>query len=116
MRPLLDRIRDLIALTESPNENEARNAAIAAVRLIRKHRIVLSVPSGSKEKAVPAARKRSSARGVRTVTNPAERIVAPLGGDCLHCGARYRAGQTVFWFRAGGGMHVTCYDESRAAR
>ena len=56
-------------------------------------------------------RKRSSGRGVKRVADPPERIVAPLGGECVECGSRYRAEQPIYWFASGGGMHVKCYEE-----
>jgi hypothetical protein len=48
---------------------------------------------------------------VRRVADPAERIKAPLGGECTRCHGRYRAGQEVFWFSSGGGMHPACFEE-----
>jgi hypothetical protein len=42
---LLDRIRDLIALSSSPSENEARNAAYEACKLLREHKVELALPS-----------------------------------------------------------------------
>lgn len=36
---ILERVRQLVALTASPNENEARNAAALACRLIRDHKL-----------------------------------------------------------------------------
>jgi hypothetical protein len=45
------------------------------------------------------------------VVDVPEQIVAPLGGDCVECGGRYRAEQTIFWLPSGGGMHVKCFVE-----
>jgi len=56
-------------------------------------------------------RSRSSGRGVKRVADPPERIVAPLGGECVECGARYRAESPIYWFASGGGMHVKCFEE-----
>ena len=127
MKNVVERVSQLIALATSPNENEARNAALLAVQLIRKHRIVLSMPtSGSgaiprprpRTKSDPGRpadggvrRSRSSGRGNKRVADPPEKIVAPLGGECVECGSRYRADTTVYWFAAGGGMHTKCYEE-----
>ena len=44
MSSVLPKIYKLIALTENPNENEARSAAYQAVRLIREHKIILTDP------------------------------------------------------------------------
>jgi hypothetical protein len=125
VKNVVDRVMQLMALTTSPNDNEARNAAMLAVQLIRKHRLVLSLPT-SVSGGVPRARtksdpgraegpatrrSRSSGRGVKRVADPPERIIAPLGGECVECGSRYRADTTIYWFASGGGMHAKCYEE-----
>jgi hypothetical protein len=136
VRSVVEKVEQLMSLATSPNEHEARNAALLAVQLIRKHRLVLSMPAqgaprartrsepgrseeGAARPRTPspspsppnARRSRSSGRGVKRVADPPERIVAPLGGECVECGARYRAEQAIYWFAAGGGMHVKCYEE-----
>ena len=127
MKNVVERVTQLIALATSPNENEARNAALLAVQLIRKHRIVLTMPIGGSSPSIPRARtksepgrpadgagsrrSRSSGRGNKRVADPPEKIVAPLGGECVECGSRYRADTTIYWFAAGGGMHTKCFEE-----
>lgn len=107
---VLERIQKLIALASSPNEHEARTAAVLAAKLIRQHRVVLALPpatpgAGAKKKTP------GSKRGVKQVADVPDRIASPLGGDCTYCGARYRAGAQVYWFSSGGGMHPACYQE-----
>lgn len=134
VRNVIERVEQLIALASSSNENEARTAALLAVQLIRKHGLVLVHPSGedarSRVKPDPGTRTTSrneaarsergarpkSTRGARRVADPPEKIVAPLGGECVHCGGRYRADATVYWFASGGGMHPRCFDEWSRAR
>ncbi|MBX3186609.1 MAG: DUF2786 domain-containing protein [Labilithrix sp.] len=127
MKNVVERVEQLIALATSPNENEARNAAMLAVQLIRKHRLVLSIPAANagssarartksdsaREAQQPSSgRKRSrSSKGNKRVVDPPEKIVAPLGGECVHCGSRYRADTTIYWFASGGGMHPKCFEE-----
>lgn len=41
MKDVIAQIHHLIALTDSPNENEARNAAMQVCRLIREHEVFL---------------------------------------------------------------------------
>lgn len=41
---ILEKINFLISLSESANENEARNAALQAVKLIRKYKFPISQP------------------------------------------------------------------------
>jgi hypothetical protein len=129
---VLERVEQLIALASSPNENEARNAALLAVQLIRKHRLVVTMPrtksdpsaaahrNDREEKPAPGPpssaasnrnpRRRSSPRGVKRVVDLPDKIVAPLGGECIECGGRYRAEQTILWFSSGGGLHVKCFE------
>jgi hypothetical protein len=127
LKNVVERVERLIALATSPNENEARNAALLAVQLISKHRLVLTMPPATPGSGVarprapsnpgrpaehaPAKRSRSSSKGNKRVADPPERIVAPLGGECVECGTRYRADQPIYWFASGGGMHVKCYEE-----
>jgi hypothetical protein len=113
MASVLERLERLIALTESPNANEARNAAMLAVRLIREHHIKLALPAEPKTRPSPSGgvRKKTpgSARSKRAPDTPTE-IKSPLGGDCVECGGRYRAGSQVFWMQSGGGMHPKCFE------
>ncbi len=118
MSSILERVQRLIALSASSNENEARSAAMLAARLIREHKLVIMAPpkpTGRTGRTPPGgtARRRTpgSKRTVRRVADPAERIKAPLGGECTKCRARYRAGQEIFWFASGGGMHPACFEE-----
>jgi len=46
---VLKRVGDLIALTNNPNEEEARTAAVKATALMREHRLVL-VPESEIER------------------------------------------------------------------
>ncbi len=116
---VLLRLEQLIALASSPNEHEARNAALLAVELIKRHKIELRMPPGrvatpaprNTPRGTPKRKSSGSKRGVRTVADPPERIVAPLGGDCISCGGRYRSDQPIYWFASGGGMHVRCYED-----
>lgn len=50
----LTKIHQLITLASSDNENEARNAAYLACRLIRQHGVTLSLPkASSKDRKAP---------------------------------------------------------------
>jgi hypothetical protein len=117
-----------MALATSPNEHEARTAALLAVQLMKKHKVVLTVPERKAspmprstpqptKRATPQpTRRRSTPRGTKRVVDPPAKIVAPLGGDCFHCGGRYRADQQIFWFDAKGGMHLKCFEEWASSR
>ncbi len=124
MASILDRIQHLLALASSPNENEARNAAVLAAQLIHKHGVLLTMPasrSSGKHAAAKAPeperaastsrRKTPGSKRVKRVADPAERIQSPLGGECIHCGERYKPRESVYWFASGGGMHVRCFED-----
>ncbi|MGO8999657.1 MAG: DUF2786 domain-containing protein [Polyangiaceae bacterium] len=127
MPSILDRVHKLLALAASPNANEARNAAYLAAKLIREHRLELREPAGGARRPTPSGRKatpeptrvktpppkrksHSSKGGVHAVREVPTRITSPLGGDCVVCGKRYRAGSEVFWSDAEGGLHPACID------
>ena len=103
---LLRRVEHLIALSSSPNENEARNAAVLAVRLIRKHGLVISSPASRPSGRTPSR----PGSGGRRAADAVERIRSPLGGECLHCHSRYAAGGEVYWLASGGGVHLRCFE------
>jgi hypothetical protein len=121
MSTVLDRVKKLLALAASPNEHEARTAAVLAAKLIREHGLELvdrrpaarKTPSATR-RATPTTEKRTrkSSGGGRTraVADAPSRIRSPLGGDCCHCGRRYRAGTEIYWFDSRGGMHAECFD------
>lgn len=115
-KTVLTRIQQLMALAASSNEHEARSAALLAVQLMKKHKVVLTVPERkptppSTKRQTPQPRRRSSPKGTKRMHDPPAKIVAPLGGDCFHCGERYRADQQIFWFDAKGGMHIKCFEQ-----
>jgi hypothetical protein len=126
MVTVLERIQHLIALAESPNENEARNAAVLAVKLMKQHRVTFALPAPrtatpTGSSAMPQTPRRpsssqstrrrtpGSAKNKRVADIPAE-IKSPLGGDCIECGSRYRAGSSIYWMQSGGGLHPRCLD------
>jgi hypothetical protein len=59
MTPIVQRVRKLIALTGSPNENEARSAAFLACRLIREHGLDVADGRGGGRHSDRADRERS---------------------------------------------------------
>ena len=134
---VLETLENLLALAGSANENEARNAAVQAVKLIRRHRLVVSFPArtehvfrgrtrsepavevprrptpsaGRKPSPPPREGKRTrSSKKTKPAADPPEKIVAPLGGECIHCKTRYPREASIYWFPAGGGMHARCFD------
>ncbi len=68
---ILVRIRQLVAMTASPNENEARNAAYQACRLLREHGVELSLPKAlaTTQAKAPAPKSKVTQTTVVTVQN-----------------------------------------------
>jgi hypothetical protein len=113
MSAILERVRKLLALAASSNPNEARNAAVLAARLIREHGLeVVERPTrrtpAATRRPTPKERARPSSGSSRRVVDAPTKIKSPLGGDCAHCGRRYRAGTEVHWSDAVGGIHEAC--------
>jgi len=64
----VERVRKLIALTSSPEEAEAKNAAVQACALIRKHELVLVDPT-SGDRPLEDGEESDGERLVRTFTD-----------------------------------------------
>jgi hypothetical protein len=112
---IVDRVNKLLALATSPNMHEARNAALLAAKLIREHDLELREREGVRRKTprpTPKPRRPSSKKNMRVPPI----IESPLGGDCVVCGRRYRAGSEVHWSDAEGGIHTSCIDQWSAKR
>jgi hypothetical protein len=112
---IVDRVNKLIALAASPNLHEARNAAVLAARLIREHNLEIREGREGKRKT-PQPRRPSSKKTKKAhdKTRGLPLIESPLGGECVVCGKRYRAGAEVYWSDAEGGIHPACIDSWQA--
>jgi hypothetical protein len=96
----LDRIRKLIALASSPNENEARNAALLAVTQIRELGVTLSlgttVAGTGESPNIP-------------VDKPSAIIIpSKFAGRCRACSQPFSVGDSVQWVRGKGAAHEAC--------
>ena len=105
MASIVDRVNKLLALAASPNLHEARNAALLAAKLIREHGLEVREREPGR-RATPKPRRPSSKKNARVPPI----IESPLGGECVVCGRRYRAGTEVHWSDAEGGIHTTCIE------
>lgn len=92
------RIHSLLALAMSGNENEARNAAMIAARLIVAEGIVLTAPSELATTGEPST---------SSVLAPTV-IASKYTGVCRSCGAGYGVGERVQWARGKGAAHLAC--------
>jgi hypothetical protein len=111
---IVDRVNKLLALATSPNMHEARNAALLAAKLIREHGLELRERESPRRKtprptprSTPRPKRPSSKKNVRVPPV----IESPLGGDCIVCGRRYKAGTPVHWSDSEGGIHTACIDQ-----
>jgi hypothetical protein len=118
---IVDRVNKLLALATSPNMHEARNAALLAAKLIHEHGLEIRERAASPPESEKPRRKtpRPTPRPTPKPKRPSSKknlrvppiIESPLGGDCVVCGRRYKAGSDVHWSDAEGGIHTTCIDE-----
>lgn len=70
MSPIVQRVRKLVALSGSPNDNEARTAAFLACRLIREHGLeVGDAAHGARRASRSEGRRPEPPRG-RTTRGP----------------------------------------------
>ena len=102
---MVDRVNKLLALAASGNLHEARNAAVLAAKLIHEHGLEVREREPGARRKTPQPKRPSSKRNKRVELSVIE---SPLGGDCVVCGKRYRAGTTIHWSDADGGIHPGC--------
>jgi hypothetical protein len=105
---VVDRVQKLLALAASSNAHEARNAAHLAAKLIRENDLEVREREGGTRRKTPKPKRPSSKKNARVEIPPV--IESPLGGDCVVCGKRYRAGTEIHWSDAHGGIHTSCID------
>lgn len=118
MADVLDRIQKLLALATSPNENEARVAALQAATLIRKHGVVLHLPNqepAPNPEPPTSAPEPFAARAVRS-KKLKDRYGHEWqfhelwggGGHCLFCALPCHRGHAIY---AGGDglLHLRCW-------
>ncbi len=103
---MIDKIMKLIALTASPNENEARNAAFLACRLIREgglevveHRDPVSYEDLFRKAAEAAYRPPTYARPYQPPKQQWHAIRAQFGSKCGGCGCVIEVGEQIWWKR-----------------
>jgi hypothetical protein len=98
---IADRIEKLVMLASSPNENEARTAAVIACKLIREHGLLVV----DREPVQP-----------RVVLDD-ERIIirSRYLGRCAECACRINVGDSCAWARGRSVLCVGCHREERQA-
>ena len=138
---VLDRIKKLVALAGSPNENEARNAAVQVCKLIIEHKIVLQMPTSEpRHQGIPntrpprptetsdevmrnnqplddlfnfAKRTRERVDDFTSRGEPPYVITAPQEGTCRDCGEQYQRGDRIWYRRGVGAVHTMKCDPDK---
>lgn len=118
----LTRIRALIALALSASEHEARNAALLAVQLIRRHHIELVLPAEGRGTSFPSpadialhnaiqkqAAKHSGTKKKPTVPEGWRKIKSKYNGSCKWCGKKITKDASIYWSKENGAYHPTCF-------
>ena len=122
----MEKVRALLALATSPNIDEARNAALAAVRLIAEYKVILSLPAPAngvtfpppsiRVKTVsPAERRTKTAiRATTRAGNPGEwkKMKAKFEGYCKWCKKKVHKNASIYWSPDDGAYHAVCYSNS----
>ena len=96
MTDVLDQVVKLIALATSPNDNEARNAAMKACALVREHKLVVVLP-GDPRAAEGAAVGRRRRKTVIVHRCAACGTITEGGGLCEPCLERRRTPAQGVW-------------------
>lgn len=105
----------LLALTTSPNEDEARNAALSACKIILKFNLTLVMPAPNLGTTFPAP-QRSKVR-VRQQPPPPpppvdddwRKIKAKFDGYCKWCRKPIKKNAPIYWSKENGAYHPVCY-------
>jgi len=99
MSGVMERLRKLLAMAESPVVEEARTAALMAAKLIKEHRIALLLPDDT--------------RLIVTTPKPVQRYDQPIKmrarthGLCMACGGTYFMDEPVLVW-SGRTTHQMC--------
>jgi len=101
---IIDKVSKLLALASSPNENEARNAALKAAELIAAHHLQLA-PKTAIRTLRPFAARGDGRRGeqVRPIL-----ITSRYAGICRACRRPYEIDDLIHWLRGHGAVHHGC--------
>lgn len=119
---VLAKVRALLALAASQNIDEARNAALAAAKLIREHNIILTLPAASIGVSFPAPKVSKMRIRVREQPRPPvepddewRKMKAKFDGYCKWCSKSIRKNESIYWSKENGAYHPNCYVKSGAA-
>lgn len=104
---IIDKLRKLFAMADSPVEEEARTAALMAVRLLKKHGFESRIFSSAT--SVPAATVTANSTHVQRQPDLYTYAVAQRVGCCKACGQLYIAGESVLvGMKTHGTTHERC--------
>jgi hypothetical protein len=117
---VLQTIRSLLALATSSNVDEARNAALAAVRLIQKHNVILSLPAEGRGTSFPAPSVRPKVVRIPKKERVDQRkeaegwraIRAKYEGVCKWCHKDIKLNAMIYSSKDHGAYHAVCFLQS----
>lgn len=112
----LTQILQLIELSKQENLDEARNAALAAVRLIVKYRIVLLEPApnlGMSFPEPPSAKIRiRKSKPQASNGDGFRKLKSKYDGVCKWCRLTIKKNTQIYWNSSLGAYHLKCFKES----
>jgi hypothetical protein len=100
-----ERVQKLIALSASPQIEEARTSAYLACKLIREHGLALVALAPP---PAPAPRRDPPPRPQAPTEDKPVRIRARYSSNCRKCGKHVDAGEPVLWTKGKGVKHERC--------
>ena len=106
MTTMAQRAHDLVRLAVNPGaaEGEARNAALAACKLIHANDLLKPVQPPWN----PEAPRWPEPRAARKPAGPA-RFISRFNCHCRVCGGEIRIGDRIYWTRERGAHHPGCW-------
>jgi uncharacterized protein DUF2786 len=133
MADVLDKIRKLMALAASPNENEARTAALLAVKLMGEHKVELRLPVAARQSSAfldsfwddflgkDAHARYRDQYAERPPRSPYKDLRSTVQWDpfavddrksytrnCVVCGKDFTSADRVVWSTRYGTAHLAC--------
>lgn len=124
MDDVVQKIRSLIALASSANIDEARNAALAAVRLIQNYNVILTLPAMGHGTSFPTPTRPTIRKKKPTTVVHKQRVQqrkdeegwrairAKYEGTCKWCHKEIKTNAMIYWSKDHGAYHAVCFLQS----
>ena len=123
MADVLQQIQALLRhACENQNLDEARNAALALARLIKKHNITLVLPAANNGTSFPPPRpapvrppprpQPARPKPARAVPDDWQKMKAKYPGECKWCRRPIKPNTPIYWSKDHGAYHPVCFLKS----